>query len=320
MSKNKIMIAILVAIALLVTIAVILFLPDDASDGNKIKIQPLPVSGPLSFLREHFDKYAIVFDIIVVAQEEVPDYKVFHAASVIGQYLDNDMDGSADNGGVACYLANKALLVMPATWQDMDVIDNDASFLEELEESFTFIQDLWGEEVHPGEIGKDGTPFDESLEECLHLVTNGWTALWPEIFGLEPDTKLSDAMDKARGGQFITIPEVYPDDAWFTYYDQTCDYECMVTEYFYWVLTSILGGQQYRRAIVGNEWRLVTRAEVESTDIDAYGIFTNETFSLPTTLPNGNYDIDWISPCRRKHYLNLNNDRPPIKYQLLVTA
>ena len=50
-------------------------------------------------------------------------------------------------------------------------------------------------------------------------------------------------MDKARGGQFTEIPNQYPSSAWYTYDDETCDYKCMSTEYIYWALTSILGGQ-----------------------------------------------------------------------------
>ena len=47
----------------------------------------------------------------------------------------------------------------------------------------------------------------------------------------------------ARGGQFIEIPEQYPESAWYSYTDPSCNYMCMITEYMYWGLTSILGAQ-----------------------------------------------------------------------------
>ena len=41
-------------------------------------------------------------------------------------------------------------------------------------------------------------------------------------------------MDKARGGHIVTNSKNYPNSA--------CDYNCMITEFFYWTLTSNLGG------------------------------------------------------------------------------
>ena len=33
----------------------------------------------------------------------------------------------------------------------------------------------------------------------------------------------------------------YPDGAWYTYDDQTCEYECMAIEYIYWGVATYLG-------------------------------------------------------------------------------
>ena len=41
-------------------------------------------------------------------------------------------------------------------------------------------------------------------------------------------------MNNARGGYFRKVPNDYPEDAYFTYDDKSCDYECQITEYFYW--------------------------------------------------------------------------------------
>jgi len=102
--------------------------------------------------------------------------------------------------------------------------------------------------------------FDASIEEVLHLITNGYVALYPDRFGLNyrRPSDLTRAMDVARGGQFTLIPRQYPDNAWYSYDDYTCDYECMAVEYFYWALTSILGGQDFpqRAEWIENEWRL----------------------------------------------------------------
>ena len=98
-------------------------------------------------------------------------------------------------------------------------------------------------------------------------------------------------MDKARDGRFETVPTSYSEQAWYTYDDETCDYSCMVTEYTYWALTSILGGQEFpgRLAEIQQEWKLNTREKVRLGDPDAYNILTNQAYLLPSELPDGSY-------------------------------
>ena len=113
------------------------------------------------------------------------------------------------------------------------------------------------------------------------------------MFGGRKGTTIANAMDTARGGyQGSGQPvNLYPAGAWYTYDDPTCDYACMVTEYFYWGLTSILGAQDYsgRCAFIEVEWDLCSRAQVQATDSTLYNLLTNPIYSLPTKLPDGTY-------------------------------
>lgn len=128
------------------------------------------------------------------------------------------------------------------------------------------MQDLYATETNPnrpsGLKGTNAEGFDASLEEVLHVVTTGYAAAWPEVFGTTSGSQLANAMDKARGGQFDSIPSSYPSSAWYTYNDETCTYDCQCTEYIYWALTSILGGQQYRLGSIQQEWKLNTKDKV----------------------------------------------------------
>ena len=63
----------------------------------------------------------------------------------------------------------------------------------------------------------------------------------------------------------------------------------MVTEYFYWSLTSILGAQKNRGSEIGGEWQLYTKALVMEKDAAIYSLLTNSEYNLPVTLPDGNY-------------------------------
>ena len=39
----------------------------------------------------------------------------------------------------------------------------------------------------------------------------------------------------------MKVPSSYPNSAWYTYFDRTCNYACMATEYIYWGVSSWVG-------------------------------------------------------------------------------
>jgi len=209
-----------------------------------------------------FPKHVEVFGVHVYATADSSDEIVLHVANVLAEYLDNDEDGVPDNQKVM-----DALIRGKAVYRHSD-----------------------DDEVHPN--GAAEGLFDASLEEVLHLITDeGYGVAYPEVFGRVPGTEISNALDKARGGRFMEVPEHYPEDAWFTYDDTTCDYDCQNSEYIYWVLTSILGAQDYpgRLEQIQREWRLNTREKVKEGDPDAYALFTDPKYKFPTVLPDGKY-------------------------------
>ena len=218
----------------------------------------------------------MVFGIPVYAFYDVEDSKLLHAANIMAQYLDNDENGIVDNSLLlTTLLNNEAALFM---WKTESQINLNA-------------QDLGADESIPtwhtnGQTGQ----FDAALEEVWHVITySGYSDAYPEIFGENSGTSLTNAMDIARGGNFTSIPENYPNNAWYTYDDQTCDYQCMATEYFYWGMTSILGAQENRLNEISQEWDLNTRSLVENKDTAIYSLLTNPVYNFPTILPDGTY-------------------------------
>ena len=231
-----------------------------------------------------FNRKVVVFGIDIYAVSSVEDTKLLHAANVMAQYLDNDEDGTVDDQLVLDkMLENKAFMVM---WKN----END---LENIEPpSGREGQDLGNDETHPNFVsnGRMGE-FDASLEEVLHIINSaGHSAAYPNAFGQRVGSDLANAMDIARGGQFITIPNLYPANAWYSYDDQNCDYaSCQTIEYLYWAITSILGAQENRLNEIDNEWRLNTRQKVEDTDTAIFTLLTNPIYKIPTILPDGTY-------------------------------
>lgn len=231
-----------------------------------------------------FNRKVVVFGIDIYAVSSVEDNKLLHAANVMAQYLDNDEDGIVDDQLVLDkMLENKAFMVM---WKNENDLDNIVPPIGREG------QDLGNDETHPEFVsnGRMGE-FDASLEEVLHIINfAGHSAAYPDTFGLNIGSDLANAMDIARGGRFITIPNTYPANAWYSYDDQTCDYSsCQTIEYLYWAITSILGAQENRLDEIDNEWRLNTRQKVKDTDSAIFALLTDPIYKIPTKLPDGTY-------------------------------
>lgn len=230
-----------------------------------------------------FNRKVEVFGIPIYAVEKVEDVKLLHAANLMAQYLDNDEDGNIDNQDVLdAMLTNKAYLVMWKKQSDLNRINPPDEGIG---------QDLGNDETIPewhtnGQTGR----FDAAIEEVWHIITNaGYARAYPDVFGTTEGTSMSNAMDIARGGVFDGPPSSYPAGSWYTYDDQTCNYDCQGGEYIYWVMSSMLGAQANRESEIANEWDLFTRELVESTDTDAFGLLSDPQYKFPTVLPDGTY-------------------------------
>ena len=157
-------------------------------------------------------------------------------------------------------------------------------------------QDLYNSEIHPtGSSIESG--FDATLEEVLHMITQqGYANAYPSVFGEVKGSTIAGYMDAARGGYYESVPDSYPDSAWYHYSDKTCSYACQITEYFYWALSSILGAQEYtgsgsetRYQQVKDEWKLNTKTKMSTGDPNMYALMTDGTYKIPTVIPNGSY-------------------------------
>ena len=91
----------------------------------------------------------------------------------------------------------------------------------------------------------------------------GYAFAYPNIFGEEYGTELATAMDDARGGHFEDVPDRYPINSWYHYDEDECDYPCMITEYIYWNITSLLGAQKNRLEDIEDEWEYNTPTKMQ---------------------------------------------------------
>lgn len=236
-----------------------------------------------------FSKSVDVFGITIIATARTPDDKLRYAANIMAQYLDNDEDGEVDNQTVVDTLVDQnATLFMFADDREAEEFDYDT-----IPDAIQAGQDLYASETNPNfNPAQENDLFDAALEEVLHLITHGGYAMaYPDVFGETPGTRIANAMDTARGGRFKNIPNEYPENAWYTYDDETCEYDCQIAEYFYWALTSHLGGQDYpgRAEEIEDEWHPNTPTALRQQDPAIHAILTDPAIILPTVLPDGSY-------------------------------
>ena len=228
-------------------------------------------------IKSFFPKQVDVFGVKILALEKTPDKSINKAKSILSQWLDNDNDGKADNQLVVNnLLKNNCAMAMGKSIRKIDsVLDN---------------------KLEKKGIGKKQTegmfalaskePNIAYLEEILHLITDcGYAYAYPEIFGEYKGTKIALAMDKARGGYFEKIPKRYPKGAWYTYDDKSCDYSCMVTEYFYWSLTSYLGAHKNRYEEISDEWKLNSKEKMKKDEL-MVKLIINPEYKIPKKLPS----------------------------------
>ena len=232
---------------------------------------------------KYFCKTTEVFGVKIYATENVENDKILHAASILAQYLDNNEDGTADNHRIINKLIDKKAWLLIAKNEEearaaVRFPIRNGNFLELYEEEISKI---------------NGFPrFDASLEEILHLITqHGYAEVYPNKFGENKNSEIAKSMDLARGGYYKNVPNPYPSNAWYTYDDKTCNYSCQITEYTYWILTSILGGQEYtgRLEEIQHEWTLNSKDKVKDFDNLAYSLLTDPEFKFPSILPDGKY-------------------------------
>ena len=235
-----------------------------------------------------FTKYVDVLGCFsIYAESTISDDKVLHAAAIAAELLDNNEDGIVDD-----LLIRSQLILDNAL---MPIFSYEGSSAENI-----FFNNyngngvsavLYKNEIDPSQPGHWGS--DASVEEILHTINNvGHTNVYPGLFSLQPNSsQLSNAMDIARGGQFLSIPNPYPSSAWYHYDDFTCDYECMAIEYIYWAIVSNMGvlDDSQTASGIADEWELYSPYLLQVTDSLIFSLISNPQNLIPQLAPDGNY-------------------------------
>ena len=235
-----------------------------------------------------FTKYVDVLGCFsIYAESTITDAKVLHAAAVAAELLDNNEDGIVDDPLIEAQLISENAL-MPIFFQDGNAAMN--TFANNYNGNGVSAV-LYNGEIDPTQTGHWGD--DATVEEVIHTINHvGHTNVYPAAFSMQANSSLmSSAMDVARGGQFMSVPNNYPASAWYHYDDQTCDYECMMIEYMYWAIVSYMGilNDPQTAQGISDEWEPYNLTLLQSMDTLMYNLITDPQYKLPLLAPDGNY-------------------------------
>jgi hypothetical protein len=232
-------------------------------------------------INETFPNQINVYGVKIIGTEITPRKDIEKAGRILKQGLDNNGDKKPDNSLVVDELIkNNAILAIGKTENDLE--NSFDNLIDILEDSDVDIDNF--ERSLIGLISDE--PNIAYLEEILHLVTQvGYANAYPEVFGEFKGSRISKAMDIARGGFFEITPKAYPENSWYHYYDRSCEYSCMITEYFYWSLTSLLGAQINRYDEISDEWELNTPKKMERDKL-IMELLQDKKYKVPQKLPS----------------------------------
>ena len=235
-----------------------------------------------------FTKYVDVLGCFsIYAESSISDANVLHAAAVAAELLDNDENGIVDDPLIEVQLQNKQAFTPIFAYEGSGA--ENLLFNNYQGDGASAV--LYNNEIDPMQTGIWGE--DATVEEVIHTINHvGHTNIYPNAFSLQPNSSLmSTAMDAARGGQFINVPNNYPASAWYHYDDWTCDYECMMIEYLYWAIVSYMGILDDPQTALGiaNEWEPYNATLLQNMDILMYSLITDTQYKLPLLAPNGSY-------------------------------
>ena len=262
---------------------------NDASNSSIFTIEENPHADQAGMAC--FTKYVEVFGLGVYAESGLSDAQVLHTADVLAELLDNDEDGVVDDQALLSRLQNMSALVPMFNSEEPEDSPALSDFMQNYNGNGVSAV-LFADEVDPENPGRWGS--DATIEEIMHTINYvGHASLYPDAFDISPDSSLlSEAMDEARGGQFIDHPGDYPEDAWYHYDDTTCDYECMAIEYVYWAQVTNLNLLNDTSTCdeIADEWEPCSPELLESMDVLIYALITDPQYMLPQIAPDGVYN------------------------------
>ncbi len=235
------------------------------------------------------------FGIQICSMPGVANKYLFHAKRVMDNLLDYDDDEFPDNQLVIeNIIRTGSVFVIFNTEREIrnfeeifykgvdETIENECEELSDIECDYV-IENKHGIflAIFKDEMNLSNKGWDPTKEEALHLITHaGYSKVYPEDFGQIEGSKIAKFMDVARGGKYNKVPLIYPKNAYYTYYDRSCDYACQITEFTFWAISSLRGEQIDREEDIKDEWKPNTPNKMRKTNPGLVDFLSRDEFGI----------------------------------------
>ena len=241
----------------------------------------------------NYPLFTKVFGFPIFGVREFTSEYFQRVASTIAELLDNDQDGCLDTPEVvkAMIKSKYALACLVERHPS-----NQPGLIGPYKIGISILKEEVKLDCSPksrSSISSDSEIcFDKTYKETFNFIYKfGYATAFPQTFGnnFNKLSKLNKAMDKARGGRFYKVPELYPSKAWFTNYDTGCRYSCQVSEYIWFGIASYSNALA-RQNFMKKEWKFDCRDKLRKGDALLTGIIEEtRTYRLPIRRPTGRY-------------------------------
>lgn len=232
------------------------------------------------------------FRIPIYGTTASDDDDLLQVAHHLGEYIDNNEDGVADNGLVyRAVLANDSFIVVFKDQADFDTYAAAGEIPSVYQNAFN-VRFVMGDQIR---TEMRSGRLDQSRVETLKLwLRAGYSSAtdYSSVFGELEGTVIEGLMNAAKDDVWLFGNVAIDKPGWF--HVNSTSIPQLVSEYFYYVMASRLGMFDFSggRRTIRADWDLDTEEKLRGGDMWAYYLVNKPEFMLPRRLPDNEYEPD----------------------------
>ena len=195
----------------------------------------LPSEVLAALAASEFTRCAMPFDIVLAADDRMPETYVQKAAQILAELMDVDMDGRADHPDLAAQLSQWSVAWLAMPWDPERWENEQLPALQRVLGYDIVIPRWWMESSSPPDPGIQERAM--MVEEIVHFMTQfGWSELFPAQFGVTGWSSVIARETQAASCDWWQHPENDCPGSPAEYPGDCSDPSCDIVEFYQQVL------------------------------------------------------------------------------------